>query len=133
MLDVTAALFRGESPLFRRPGRLGRAPWRVDVECLAKALDEALLGDPAVAGLAALVVDDDSDLRPEAVDHPLALHRTEGGRRLEIEPQLDTRVGPIGVLSARSARRRERHLQLVARDPHRARDWKDVEHRARLP
>jgi hypothetical protein len=62
------------------------------VERLAKAFDEALICDSAVAGLAALAVDDDSDRRPEAVDHPLALHRTEGGRRLEIEPQLDTRV-----------------------------------------
>ena len=63
-----------------RVGLVG-APWRVDVERLAQAFHEALLGERPVARLAAFVVDDDPDLRPEAVDDALALHRTEGRRR----------------------------------------------------
>ncbi len=86
MLDITPALLRRKTPLFGGPRRLGGAPWWIDVQRLAKTFHEALLGDSAVAGLAALLVDDDSDLRPEAIDHPLALHGTEGGRRLEIKP-----------------------------------------------
>ena len=56
------------------------------MERFAQPFHQALLGERTVACLAAFVVDDDPDLRPEAVDHTLALHRTERRRRLEIEP-----------------------------------------------
>jgi hypothetical protein len=130
---LAAALLARDSTFLRRARRFGRASRWADVECLAQAFHETLLCDRAVPCLAAFLVDDDSELRPEAIDHALALHRTERRRGLEIEPQLDPRVRAIGVLPARSARRRERHLQLVPWDAHRASDSDDVRHGARLP
>ena len=92
-LTWRAALLVGDPalPSMPRVGLVG-APRRVDVQRLAQAFDEALLGERPVAGLAALVVDDDPDLRPEAVDHALALHRTEGRRRLGDRAASSTRV-----------------------------------------
>ena len=74
-LEVTAALFEARSGVpWTIASAWSGAAW-VDMERLAQSFHQALLGDPAVAGLAALFVDDDPDLRPEAVDHPLALYR----------------------------------------------------------
>jgi hypothetical protein len=102
------------------------------VERVAKTFHQALFGQRSVARLAAFLVDDDTDLRPEPVDHPLALHRTEGRRGFEIEPQLHPRVGPVGVLATGSARWRERDLQLVTGDSNRAGYGQDVRHGIRL-
>ena len=99
---------------------------------LAQARDKALLCQCPVAQLAALVVDDHPDLGSEAIDDALALHRTERRGRLEIEPQLDPRVRPIGVLTARSARRGVGDDQLVTGHPNRSGDGKYVRHEARL-
>ena len=92
MLELAATLFALDSALLRCAGRLRRAPWLVDAQRFAKALDETILGQRAIARLAAFVVDDHPDLWSEAIDDALSLHRPEGGRGLEIEPEFDPRV-----------------------------------------
>jgi hypothetical protein len=62
------------------------------VERLTEAFHETLLGERSVARLAPLLVYDDPELRSEAVDNALALHRSERRRGLEIEPQLHPRM-----------------------------------------
>lgn len=98
----------------------------------SQAGDETLFGQRAIAQLTALVVDHHSDLRTEALDHALALHRSERRRRLDVEPQLDSRVRTIGVLTAGPTRRRVRHDQLVTWDPDGSGDGKLIRHGARL-
>ena len=102
-------------------GRARRAPRTIDVQCLTEALGEAFLGDRAVPELAALVVDDDPDERAEPVEHALTLSRAERARRLHVEAELDACRRLVRVLTARATRRREPHLELAPRDPHRPR------------
>lgn len=132
LLQLAAALFARDASLLRRAGRLGRAARRVDVQRLAQPIDETLFGQCPVAQLAAFVVDDHSDLRTEALDHALALHRSERRRCLGVEAQLDARVRTIGVLTTGPTRGRVRHNQLVARDPDGSGDGEDIRHEARL-
>ena len=92
LLQLAAALLAFDSALLRCARRLRRAPWLLHAQRFAQALDEAIFGERAIAGLAAFVVDDHPDLWSEAIDDALSLHRPEGGRRLEIEPEFDPRV-----------------------------------------
>jgi hypothetical protein len=107
------------------------AGW-VDVQCVSQPVDETRFGQRSIASLTALVVGDHPDLRTESRDHALALHRSERRRRLDVEAQLDARVRPIGMLTARPTRRRVRDNQLVARDPDGSGDGEIIRHEARL-
>jgi len=84
--------------------------------------DEPLDGKLAVPVLAALVLRDRAQHRPRAADHPLLLDLGETGGRRHIEDRLDSRLRPLGMLAARTARPGEAQLDLGPRDGDRTRD-----------
>ena len=120
---------RSLAPRVGLVGRRGRSTWRADGE----ARHQPLLGDGAVAELAALLVDDDPHTGPSR-----AMTRSRWTGRSEGDPSTSKRSstrggGLVGVLATRPPDAAEPHRELGERDAHAAcHDEVIVGHRVRL-
>jgi hypothetical protein len=77
---------------------------------------KAVEGDGPVAQLGSLVVRRHLHDRAQPPQQPIPLGLVQGGRTGNVERQLGPGGGPVGVLAAGSARRREPPRQLVEAD-----------------
>lgn len=112
LLVAAAALRLDATPrgALARPG--GDAFGR-DLERRRDALAEAFVRDLAVAPLRAGLVAGDHDPRTEAFGEEVPLRHGQALRRVDVEGDLDARLGPVGMLAPRSARGPEAPPELV--------------------
>jgi len=110
------ALLLVEPRFHRTPGRLGGTPGFASNQCLLESSGQPLTGQLPVAPLRPGVGGDNGHRRPHLRDKPLADGFGEGATGEDLEGQLGSRVGPVGVLSAWSPARRESPVEFLGRD-----------------
>ena len=110
-----AACLRGAAPSPPGVGRVGRR--RLGTTSAAgDLLRQPLQRQLAVARLAARVLGDRGDHRPELLEQPRPLRLVERLRRLDVEDRFDPRGGDVGVLAARPGGAAGAQLDLAERD-----------------
>ena len=115
-LELAASTLAVEPPALRRAGGPRGGPGPLWDERCTESTGESLTGEDPVAQLGAFVVDHDADLRTEPFDQQRALMIGESATRTQVEAELDSCPGAVGVLASRSARCRELLTDRSGRD-----------------
>ncbi len=82
-------------------------------QCACQPAGQSIPSDGPIPGLGSFVGDPDPDLAPEGGQQPLPLLVVENGRPLDVEADLGSGVGSVGVLTTRPTRSAERPLELT--------------------
>jgi hypothetical protein len=105
-----------EPPLARGTTRFGRPAPPAHDERRADLLRQTFQRQLAIARLAARLLGDGGDQRPDALEQPRALRLLEGGRRPYVEDRFDPRSGDVGVLAPGPGGTARPQLDLCQRD-----------------
>lgn len=121
-LGLPATLLRRDPPFAGTCTRPRGDSWTRHRESRAELLDQPFDGQLAVSELAPLVLGDGPQHRPCPPDYTPLLNLRQDVGRLDIEHRLDARRGLLSMLTSRSARPRDPHLNLRKRQRDGARD-----------